>query len=159
MCHNKCTANLNSLINNINDESLKKICANIGERVIIIIIIMDKKITDFYAYLEESNDSIRPMTNQHLLQKHFLLRSIVDVNNELLKHDAGFVLGVFVNLNNQFHQKMFDRPNTFTPENVYKDMLYIKSLIKKHTNDDKLLIRLEKPDTYLHVFYLTIIPS
>ena len=61
---------------------------------------MDKKITDFYAYLEESNDSIRPMTNQHLLQKHFLLRSIVDVNNELLKHDAGFVLGVSDNRNN-----------------------------------------------------------
>lgn len=123
MCHKKCTANRNSLINNINDELLKKICASIGEHVIII---MDKKITDFYAYLEESNDSIRPMTNQHLLQKHFLLRSIV--NNELLKHDAGFVLGVSDNRNNQFHKKIFHHPNTFTPENVYKDMLYIKSI-------------------------------
>ena len=46
--------------------------------------------------------------------------------------------------------------NTFTTEKVYKNMLYVNSLIKKHTLDDKLLFKLKKPNTNLHIFYLGI---
>ena len=79
MCHHKCTENLNKLISNINNKSLKKICANIADHVISI---TDKKVADLYACLEKNNECIRPNTNHYLMQKHFLLRSITDINNE-----------------------------------------------------------------------------
>ena len=79
MCHHKCTENLNKLISNINNKSLKKICANIADHVISI---TDKQVADLYACLEKNNECIRPNANHYLLQKHFLLRSITDINNE-----------------------------------------------------------------------------
>ena len=131
MCHHKCTENLDKLISNISNKSLKKICANI-------------------ACLEKNNECIR----------HFLPHSITDINNELLKTNAGFVFGVSDELNNYFQKKMHDHTDftisTSAQENVYKNVLYINSLIKKHTLDDKLLFKLTKPNTNLHVFYLGI---
>ena len=157
LCHHECTEKINNLISNINNKSLKKICANIADHVIRI---TDKKIADFYVSLEKNNESIRPNTNHYLLQKHFLLRSIAEINNELLKNDAGFVFGVSDELNNYFQKKMHDHIDftisTSAQENVYKNVLYINSLIKKHTLDDKLLFKLTKPNTNLHVFYLGI---
>lgn len=47
--------------------------------------------------------------------------------------------------------------NTFNLETLYNDMLYINSLIKKHTHDNKLLFKLKKPDTNLPTFYLKTI--
>ena len=144
LCHHECTEKISNLISNINNKSLKKICANIADHVIRI---TDKKIADFYVSLEKNNESIRPNTNHYLLQKHFLLRSIAEINNELLKTDAGFVFGVSDELNNYFQKKIHDHIhfmiNGFTTEKVYKDMLYINSLIKKHTLDDKLLFKLK----------------
>ena len=157
MCHHECTEKLNNLINNINNKPLKKICANIANCVISI---RDKKIADVYMSLKENNVSIRPNTNHHFLQKHFLLRSIANINHELLKNNAKFVFGVSNKLNNYFQKKMHDHNdfmiNTFTTEKVYKNMLYVNSLIKKHTLDDKLLFKLKKPNTNLHIFYLGI---
>ena len=157
LCHHECTEKINNLISNINNKSLKKICANIADHVIRI---TDKKIADFYVSLEKNNESIRPNTNHYLLQKHFLLRSIAEINNELLKNDAGFVFGVSDELNNYFQKKIHDHIDftisTSAQENVYKNVLYINSLIKKHTLDDKLLFKLTKPNTNLHVFYLGI---
>ena len=47
--------------------------------------------------------------------------------------------------------------NTFPPEIIYKNMLYINYLIKKHTPDNKLLFRLKQPNTSVHFFYLRLI--
>ena len=131
MCHHKCTENLNKLISNISNKSLKKICANI-------------------ACLEKNNECIR----------HFLPHSMTDINNELLKTNAGFVFGVSDELNNYFQKKIHDHIDftisTSAQENVYKNVLYINSLIKKHTLDDKLLFKLTKPNTNVYVFYLGI---
>ena len=157
MCHHEHTENLNKLISNINNKSLKKICANIADHVISI---TDKKVADPYASLEKNNECIRPNTNHYFLQKHFLLRSITDINNELLKNNAEFVFGVSDELNNCYQKKIHDHIdftiNTSAQENVYKNVLYINSFIKKHTLDDKLLFKLTKPNTNLHVFYLGI---
>ena len=110
--------------------------------------------------LEKNSESIRPNTNHYLLQKQFLLRSIVDINNESLKKNAGFVFGVSDELNNYFQKKIHDHIdftiNTYAQESVYKNVLYINSLIKKHTLDHKLLFKLTKPNANLHVFYLGI---
>ena len=43
--------------------------------------------------------------------------------------------------------------NGFTTEKVYKDMLYINSLIKKHTLDDKLLFKL-KNQILICIFFI-----
>ena len=86
--------------------------------------------------------------------------SIADVNNELLKNNAGLVFDVSDELSNYFQKKIHDHIdftiNTSVQENVYKSVLYINSLIKKHTLDDKILFKLKKPNTNLHVFYLGI---
>ena len=102
LCHHECTEKINNLISNINNKSLKKICANIADHVIRI---TDKKIADLYVSVEKNNERIRPNKNHYLLQKHFLLRSIAEINNELLKNDAGFVFGVSDELNNYFQKK------------------------------------------------------
>ena len=68
MCHHEWKEKLNNLVNNINNNSLKKICANIANCVIST---RDQKIADLYMSLKESNVSIRPNANQYLLQKHF----------------------------------------------------------------------------------------
>ena len=154
----ECTENLTNLINNINHKSFKnKICTNIADHVIST---TDKKIADLYRSLEKNNESIRPNTNHYIPQKYFLLCSIVDINNELLKKNAGFLFGVSDELSNYFQKKIHDHIdftiNTSTQESVYKNVLYINSLIKKHTLDDKRLFKLTKPNTNLHVFYLGI---
>ena len=78
----------------------------------------------------------------------------------MLKKNAGFLFGVSDELSNYFEKKIHDHIdftiNTSTQESVYKNVLYINSLIKKHTLDDKPLLKLTKPNTNLHVFYLGI---
>ena len=105
LCHHECTEKINNLISNINNKSLKKICANIDDHVIRI---TDKEIADLYVSFKKKNERIRPNTNHYLLQKHFLLRSIAEINNELLKNNAGFVFGVSDELNNCFQKKIHD---------------------------------------------------
>ena len=109
---------------------------------------------------KENNVCIRPNTNHHFLQKHFLLRSIANINHELLKNNAKFVFGVSNKLNNYFQKKMHDHNDfmitTFTTEKVYWNMLFVNSLVKKQTLADKLLFKLKKQNTNLHIFYLGI---
>ena len=122
-----------------------------GEHVIDV---MNEKIDEFI--------DLRYRNTHYLLWKHFLLSSINDVNNKLMSNNTGFVIGISNELYDYFQGKIFNHThyvlNTFTPETIYKDMMYINSLIKKHTQDIKLLLRLKKPNTNLHVFYLRKIP-
>ena len=158
MCHHECTENFINLINNLNNDELKNKCMNMGEHVIDV---MNEKIDEFSKSLRKYNKNLRYRTNHYLLLKHFLLSSINDVNNKLMSNDTGFVIGVSNELYDYFQRKIFNQThymlNTSTPETIYKDMMYINSLIKKHTQDIKLLFRLKKPNTNLHVFYLRII--
>ena len=121
-----------------------------GEHVIDV---MNEKIDEFI--------DLRYRNTHYLLWKHLLLSSINDVNNKLMSNNTGFVIGISNELYDYFQGKIFNHThyvlNTFTPETIYKDMMYINSLIKKHTLDVKLLFRLKKPNTNLHVFYLRII--
>ena len=82
MCHSECTVKLNDLIDNLNNESLKKICTNIGDYVISI---TDEKIENFYKSLSKSNEHIGTNTNEYILRRHFFLKVIEDVNKELSK--------------------------------------------------------------------------
>ena len=68
MGHNECTVKLNDLIENLNNESLKKICTNIVDYVISI---TDEKIDNFYQSLSQSNEHIRTNTNEYILRRHF----------------------------------------------------------------------------------------
>ena len=40
------------------------------------------------------------------------------------------------------------------PELLYRDSKYLKSLIKKHTNDDEFLEDFEKPKANLPILYV-----
>ena len=46
--------------------------------------------------------------------------------------------------------------NTLDLETLYDDMIYINSLIKKHTRDSKLSFKLNKQNTNLPTFYMKI---
>ena len=91
MCHCECAVKLNSLINSIDNKTLRRECEDIGEYVIKI---LDKRITDLPESLEKSNKHSYHSTNYYLLQKHFLLKAVEDVNNELTRNNAGFIIDV-----------------------------------------------------------------
>ena len=64
MCTNECTVKLDDLINNLHNESLKKICSSISDYVIST---TDKQINNFYESLNKSNEDIR--TNEYYNSK------------------------------------------------------------------------------------------
>ena len=105
MGHNKCTVKLNDLIDNLNNESCKKICRNIGNYVISI---TDDKIDNFYRSLSKSNKHISTNTNEYILRRHFFLKVLEDVNNELSKNNAGFVFDVSDEVYDYFEVKIVD---------------------------------------------------
>ena len=64
ICTNECTVKLDDLINNLHNESLKKICSSISDYVIST---TDKQINNFYESLNKSNEDIR--TNEYYNSK------------------------------------------------------------------------------------------
>ena len=148
MCTNECTVKLDDLINNLNNESLKKICSSISDYVIST---TDKQINNFYESLNKSNEDIR--TNEHIIRRHFFLKTIEDVNEALLKNNAGFVFGVSDELYDYFEEKIVD---SITPasKRTYKEVLYQISLHRRYMPNNKLLVKLKEPNNDLHVFLL-----
>ena len=148
MCTNECTVKLDDLINNLNNESLKKICSSISDYVIST---TDKQINNFYESLNKSNEDIR--TNEHIIRRHFFLKTIEDVNEGLLKNNAGFVSGVSDELYDYFEEKIVD---SITPasKRTYKEVLYQISLHRRYMPNSKLLVKLKEPNNDLHVFLL-----
>ena len=148
MCTNECTVKLDDLINNLNNESLKKICSSISDYVIST---TDKQINNFYESLNKSNEDIR--TNEHIIRRHFFLKTIEDVNEALLKNNAGFVFGVSDELYDYFEEKIVD---SITPasKRTYKEVLYQISLHRRYMPNSKLLVKLKEPNNDLHVFLL-----
>ena len=148
MCTNECTVKLDDLINNLNNESLKKICLSISDYVIST---TDKQINNFYESLNKSNEDIR--TNEHIIRRHFFLKTIEDVNEALLKNNAGFVSGVSDELYDYFEEKIVD---SITPasKRTYKEVLYQISLHRRYMPNSKLLVKLKEPNNDLHVFLL-----
>ena len=148
MCTNECIVKLDDLINNLNNESLKKICSSISDYVIST---TDKQINNFYESLNKSNEDIR--TNEHIIRRHFFLKTIEDVNEALLKNNAGFVSGVSDELYDYFEEKIVD---SITPasKRTYKEVLYQISLHRRYMPNSKLLVKLKEPNNDLHVFLL-----
>ena len=109
MCHHECTEKLNNLINNLNNESLNKICTNIDKHVISL---MNGKNDNFTMSLRIKNKRLHYGKNEYLLHKHFLLQSIKDVNVELIQNNAGFIIDVSDNLLLIFRKKYL---TTFIP--------------------------------------------
>ena len=148
MCINECTVKLDDLIDNLNNEPLKKICLTISDYVIST---TDKQINNFYESLNKSNEDIR--TNEHIIRRHFFLKTIEDVNEALLKNNAGFVSGVSDELYDYFEEKIVD---SITPasKRTYKEVLYQISLHRRYMPNSKLLVKLKEPNNDLHVFLL-----
>ena len=150
MCTSECTVTLDDLINNINNESLKKICSSISDYVIST---TDKKILNFYELHTKSNADILTNTNEYIIRKHFFLKTIEDVNDGLLRNNSGFVFGVSDELYDYFEEKIVDNI-TITSKRTYKEVLYQISLHRRYMPNSKLLIKLKEPNNDLHVFLL-----
>ena len=103
MCINECTVKLDDLIDNLNNEPLKKICLTISDYVIST---TDKQINNFYESLNKSNEDIR--TNEHIIRRCFFFKTIKDVNDELLKNNVVFVFDVSDDLYDYFEEKIVD---------------------------------------------------
>ena len=148
MCTNECIVKLDDLINNLNNESLKKICLTISDYVISN---TDKKILNFYE--SHSNADILRNTNEHIIRRHFFLKTIEDVNDGLLKNNVGFVFDVSDELYDYIEEKIVDN---ITPasKRTYKEVLYQISLHRRYMPNNKLLVKLKEPNNDLHVFLL-----
>ena len=148
MCTNECIVKLDDLINNLNNESLKKICLTISDYVISN---TDKKILNFYE--SHSNADILRNTNEYIIRRHFFLKTIEDVNDGLLKNNVGFVFDVSDELYDYIEEKIVDN---ITPasKRTYKEVLYQISLHRRYMPNNKLLVKLKEPNNDLHVFLL-----
>ena len=148
MCTNECIVKLDDLINNLNNESLKKICLTISDYVISN---TDKKILTFYE--SHSNADILRNTNEYIIRRHFFLKTIEDVNDGLLKNNVGFVFDVSDELYDYIEEKIVDN---ITPasKRTYKEVLYQISLHRRYMPNNKLLVKLKEPNNDLHVFLL-----
>ena len=148
MCTNECIVKLDDLINNLNNESLKKICLTISDYVISN---TDKKILNFYE--SHSNADILTNTNEYIIRRHFFLKTIEDVNDGLLKNNVGFVFDVSDELYDYIEEKIVDN---ITPasKRTYKEVLYQISLHRRYMPNNKLLVKLKEPNNDLHVFLL-----
>ena len=148
MCTNECIVKLDDLINNLNNESLKKICLTISDYVISN---TDKKILNFYE--SHSNADILRNTNEYIIRRHFFLKTIEDVNDGLLKNNVGFVFDVSDELYDYIEEKIVDN---ITPasKRTYKEVLYQISLHRRYMPNSKLLVKLKEPNNDLHVFLL-----
>ena len=147
MCTNECTIKLNDLIVNLNNEPLKKKCLTINDYVIST----TNKINNFYG--SQSNEDIRTNRNEHIIQRHFVLKTIEDVNDALLRNNARFAFDVSDNLYDYFEQKIV---GSIIPasKRTYKEVLYQISLHRKYIPNNKLLVKLKEPNKDLHVFLL-----
>ena len=150
MCTNECAVKLDDLINNFNNESLKKICSSISDYVIST---TDKKILNFYELHTKSNADILTNTNEYIIRKHFFLKTIEDVNDGLLRNNSGFVFGVSDELYDYFEEKIVDNI-TITSKRTYKEVLYQISLHRRYMPNNKLLVKLKEINNNLHVFLL-----
>ena len=147
MCTNECTIKLNDLIVNLNNEPLKKKCLTINDYVIST----TNKINNFYG--SQSNEDIRTNRNEHIIQRHFVLKTIEDVNDALLRNNARFAFDVSDNLYDYFEQKIVGSINPAS-KRTYKEVLYQISLHRKYIPNNKLLVKLKEPNKDLHVFLL-----
>ena len=148
MCTDECTIKLNDLIVNLYNEPLKKKCLTINDYVIST---TNKKINNFYG--SQSNEDIRTNTNEQIIQRHFFLKTIEDVNDALLRNNARFAFDVSDNLYDYFEEKIVE---SIIPasKRTYKEMLYQISLHREYIPNNKLLVKLKEPNKDLHVFLL-----
>ena len=88
-----------------------------------------------------------------IIRRRFFLKTIKDVNDELLKNNAGFVFDVSDDLYDYFEEKIVDSI-TPTSARTYKEVLHQISLHRKYMPNNKLLVKLREPNNDLHVFLL-----
>ena len=148
ICTNECTVKLNDLIGNLINESLKKICSAISDYVIST---ADKKILKFYV--SHNNADILTNANEYIIRRRFFLKTIEDVNDRLLRNNAGFVFDVSDEFYDYFEEKIVDSI-TPTSKRTYKELLYQISLHRRYMPNNKQLVRLKGPNKDLHVFLL-----
>ena len=75
------------------------------------------------------------------------------MNDALLRNNSGFVFGVSDELYDYFEEKIVD---SITPasKRTYKEVLYQISLHRRYMRNNKLLVKLKKPNNDVHVFLL-----
>ena len=148
ICTNECTVKLNDLIDNLINESLKKICSTISDYVIST---ADKKILKFYV--SHNNADILTNANEYIIRRRFFLKTIEDVNDGLLRNNASFVFDVSDEFYDYFEEKIVDSI-TPTSKRTYKELLYQISPHRRYMPNNKQLVRLKGPNKDLHVFLL-----
>ena len=94
-------------------------------------------------------------TNEYIIRRHFFLEIIEDVNDVLLKNNAGFVFDVDDDVYDYFEEKIVVsiKPKL---KRTYKEMKYQLSLHKKYMWKNKLIVRLKEPSANLHILTLKI---
>ena len=101
---------------------------------------IDEKTKDFDEYTDNLQ-SLEYKINFALLRRHFLFKTIIHINNELLKNDAGFMIDINITTNNFFNEqinKHWDYYCYYDLQTKNNATQYLKSLITDYLHDEVL---------------------
>ena len=121
--------------------------------MIMLLVLQIKEFINSYESHSKRNTEILTNTNEYIIQRHFFLETIKDVNDALLRNNAGFVFDVSDELYHYFEEKIVDNI-TLTSKRTYKEVLYQISLHRRYMPNNKLLVNLKESNNDIHVFLL-----
>ena len=123
-------------LNTLTDNSFKEKIDNsfkekIDNMIRYITNFIDEKTKDFDEYTD-SLQSLEYKIIFPLLRRHFLFKTIIHLNNELLKNDAGFMIDINITTNSFFNEqinKHWDCYCYYDLQTKNNATQYLKSLI------------------------------
>ena len=158
-----CKKTLN-LINNMKNEKLKEKLKKIGDYITEIRNKKNKKgCKSVKKFKNDENYEFRNL----LVDRHFFFKTIQEINKELIKNNEELLIDIATALRNYFdEQALFSWEQkgyyNYEDNEVYmnlasRDLQYLDSVIKEHTNDKELVPNLKKLETTLPVLYVNVI--
>ena len=124
-------------INTLTDNSFKE---NSDNMIRYITNFIDEKTKDF----DEYTDNLQSLGYKiifPLLRRDFLFKTIIHLNNELLKNDAGFMIDINITTNSFFNEqinKHWDYYCYYDLQTKNNATQYLKSLITDYSQDEFL---------------------
>ena len=108
---------------------------------------------------------MKTMNLNTLIERHFLFKTIQELNEKLTKNKEVFLIDLGDMVRNFFDDQTlfyweekgyfdFDT-NTLNLNSVNEDLYYLDLVIKEHTKDKELISHLKKLETNLPVLYVS----
>ena len=109
---------------------------------------------------DENYEIIHP-----LIERHFLLKAVKKLNEEVLKNKKGILVGLTDRIYEYFRRQtmlyckrkgFYNEDGDLDEDTVNKEFNYIEQVIKQHTNDEEFIPWIKKLETNLPTSYIDI---